>query len=214
MKTDDVSKLEWFSYCAALFIVAAVAVITSASGRSLTAQTISTIRDCAVVSKTDSDTQTYQELPNFHQVNERLYRAAQPRPGGLRLLVRLGINTIVNLRDTDARTRAEEAEAKALGLRYYNVPMPGFSRPTEEQVGRVLALINDPLNGKVFVHCNHGADRTGTVIACYRISHDGWASACARREAKRYGMSWLQIGMRDFIGDYHKRSLSAVGSDP
>jgi protein tyrosine/serine phosphatase len=144
-------------------------------------------------------------LPNFHQVNEHLYRGAQPLSGGMRLLATKGIKTIVNLRGEDEGTRVESTDAREAGLRYFNVPMKGLSRPTDEQVEKVLAIINDSQNWPVFVHCNHGKDRTGTIIACYRISHDGWTSEKAKAEAKHYGMSWVQFGMKDYIKDYYDK---------
>lgn len=144
-------------------------------------------------------------LPNFHQVNEHLYRGAQPLSGGMRLLAARGIKTIINLRGEDEGTRAEEQDARAAGLRYFNVPMRDLSRPKDEQVERVLAIINDSRNWPVLVHCNHGKDRTGTIIACYRISHDGWTSEKAKAEAKHYGMSWVQFGMKDYIKDYYDK---------
>ncbi|HEY0003749.1 MAG TPA: tyrosine-protein phosphatase [Pyrinomonadaceae bacterium] len=145
------------------------------------------------------------ELPNFHQVNEHLYRGAQPRRGGIQKLKALGIKTIINLREPDESTRGEEVEARAAGLRYFSIPMEGFERPTDQQIDRALALINAMENWPVFVHCAHGKDRTGTVIACYRISHDGWTSAMAKAEAKHYGMSWVQVKMKDYIHDYYKK---------
>jgi tyrosine-protein phosphatase SIW14 len=144
-------------------------------------------------------------LPNFHEVNEHLYRGAQPLSGGMRVLAAKGIKTIINLRGEDEGTRAEEQDARGAGLRYFNVPMQGLSRPTDEQVEKVLALINDSQNWPVLVHCNHGKDRTGTIIACYRISHDGWTSEKAKAEAKHYGMSWVQFGMKDYIKDYYDK---------
>jgi tyrosine-protein phosphatase SIW14 len=144
----------------------------------------------------------YSELPNFHQVSQGLYRGAQPRAEGMQRLVALGIKTIVNLRAADERSRLEEREALALGLRYFNIPMEGLDRPSDEQIERALALINDASNQPVFVHCKRGADRTGTVIAIYRIKHDGWSGEAALREAKRYGLSWVEFGMKDYIKDY------------
>ncbi|MDT4897869.1 MAG: tyrosine-protein phosphatase [Acidobacteriota bacterium] len=141
-------------------------------------------------------------LPNFHKVNEQLYRGAQPSPGGMKELAALRIKTVINLRGEDEHTRDEEAEARAAGLRYFSVPLPGFGRPSDEQVNRVLAIINDSQNWPVFVHCHHGEDRTGTIIAVYRISHDGWSAEEARKEAKRYGMSRFQFKMKDYINDY------------
>lgn len=144
-------------------------------------------------------------LPNFHKVNEHLYRGAQPREGGIKALAALGIRTIINLRGVDEGTRTEADEARAAGLRYFNIPLPGLSRPSDEDVTRALAVINEPENYPVFVHCNHGKDRTGLIIACYRIAYDNWTSAMAKAEAKRYGMSWVEVGMKDYISDFYKR---------
>ena len=147
-----------------------------------------------------------RELPNFHKVSDQLYRGAQPATGGMQKLSALGIKTVVNLRGEDETTRAEEKEATAAGLRYFSVAMPGLSRPQEEQVTRVLAILNAPENGPVFIHCKHGADRTGTIIALYRITRDNWTADRAITEAKQYGMSWVQIGMKNYISDYYRRN--------
>jgi tyrosine-protein phosphatase SIW14 len=147
----------------------------------------------------------YAELPNFHQVNQQLYRGGQPKVGGLRKLKDLGVKTIVNLRGEDRHTRAESEEAHALGLGYYSIALPGFSRPKDEEVGRVLDIINAPENQPIFIHCHHGKDRTGTIIACYRISHDGWSAEQAKDEALRYGLGWVEVGMRRYIDKYYAR---------
>ncbi len=147
----------------------------------------------------------YAELPNLHQVNPQLYRGGQPRDAGLRKLKDLGVKTIVNLRGEDAHTRAESEEAHSLGLRYYSISLPGFSRPKDDEVGRVLGIINDPENQPIFIHCHHGKDRTGTIVACYRISHDGWTAEQAKDEAQRYGLGWVEIGMNHYIDKYYAR---------
>jgi tyrosine-protein phosphatase SIW14 len=144
----------------------------------------------------------YPELPNFHQVNPQLYRGAQPRAGGLKTLKTIGVKTIVNLRGEDEQTGVEREEARALGLRYYSVPLPEFSRPKDEDVQQVLDLINAAENQPIFVHCRHGEDRTGTIIACYRITHDGWTAVEAKKEAEKLGMSWTQIGMKRYIDSF------------
>ncbi len=171
----------------------------------------------------------YDELPNFHQINEQLYRGAQPKRGGIRRLAQLGVKTIVNLRPDDERSQQEEQEARAAGLRYFNVsvekvtlvdtlksltdlrhfnsPFNMLGRPTDDQLGRVLSIINAPENQPVFVHCKRGADRTGTIIAIYRIEHHGWTSERAKAEANRYGMGWWERGKKDYIRDYYRRRL-------
>ena len=147
----------------------------------------------------------YSELPNFHQVNGQLYRGAQPKLGALQTLKQIGVRTIVNLRGEAQQTRAEGDEARKLGLRYYSVPLPEFSAPGDQEVKHVLDIINDKDNQPVFVHCRHGEDRTGTIIACYRISHDGWTAAQAKTEAEKLGMSWTQLAMKRYIDRFSRQ---------
>ncbi len=150
----------------------------------------------------------HKELPNFHKVNDMVYRGAQPKSGGLELLKQLGIKTVVSLRDDDARAKQEEAGARMAGLQYFNLPFERWGRPQDKEMEQVLSIINNPANQPVFVHCKHGADRTGVVIAVYRITHDGWTSQQAKAEAKRYGLKPWQVGMKDYIHDFHKRQTA------
>jgi tyrosine-protein phosphatase SIW14 len=150
----------------------------------------------------------YKELPNFHRVSDHLFRGAQPGNGGIKKLSELGIKTIVNLRGTDELTVAQQKEAEAAGLKYFNVPMPGLSAPSDDQVAQVMAVINNPDNQPVFIHCKRGSDRTGTIAAVYRISHEDWTSDRAISEARRYGMSWAEFGMRSYIENYFKKQSS------
>jgi protein tyrosine/serine phosphatase len=150
---------------------------------------------------------SYRELPNFHQVSDKLYRGAQPLSGGAKKLGELGVKTIVNLRGEDDLVRIEQKEAEGAGLRYFSIPMPGLSAPSDELVSRVMAIVNDPENQPVFIHCKRGADRTGTIAAIYRISNEGWTAEKAIAEARTHGMSWAEFGMRSYISDYYKQQV-------
>ncbi len=150
----------------------------------------------------------YKELPNFYKINDRLYRGAQPLSGGLKKLKELGIQTILNLRGVGDETRQEQREAAAEGLKFISLPMPGLSRPSDAAIEQALKIIDDPENGVVFVHCKHGADRTGTVIACYRISRENLTREQAIAESRKHGMSWVQFGMRNYITDYYQKCQS------
>ncbi len=110
---------------------------------------------------------------------------------------------------TDDNWVAEEAEAKALGMTYFNVPMNSFRQMNMENVTNVLSII-EKSRTPVFVHCKVGCDRTGTVIACYRIQHDGWDSAKALREAKTYGMNRREIFMKFLVKRFGKSAARDV----
>lgn len=138
-------------------------------------------------------------VANFHQVDPNIYRGAQPTPDGLKFLASIGVKTVVDLRHGEDHADAEQKTAEQLGLRYINVPMEGLSAPTDEQIAGLLKLLDAADSGPVFVHCREGKDRTGTVVACYRIAHDHWSNDKALAEAKAYGMSPRQHPRQNFI---------------
>lgn len=143
-------------------------------------------------------------VPNFHQLNEHVFRGGQPSAEAWPSLAKLGVRTVIDLRRTDEHSTTEEAQAvTAAGMKYVNVPMKGVVAPSNEQIAQVLALLNSP--EPVFVHCKRGADRTGAVIACYRIAHDGWSSKQALNEAKAHGMAWSQLGIKRYIQTFQFR---------
>ena len=68
-----------------------------------------------------------------------------------------------------------------------------------------MELIAAPENGRVLVHCKDGVDRTGTIVAIYRMTHEGWTSNKALAEANANGMRRTQFWMRDYVEDYGDR---------
>ncbi|MEP6568842.1 MAG: hypothetical protein ABJC10_03630 [Acidobacteriota bacterium] len=86
-----------------------------------------------------------KELPNFHEVNAKLYRGGQPGPGGLQQLVDLKIKTIVNLRGEGEGINKEAEETRALGLRFFQVPFERAGRPRDDDMKRVLEIIDTPV---------------------------------------------------------------------
>ena len=142
-------------------------------------------------------------VPNFQKVDEHVYRGGQPSSEGFRNLSSLGVRTVIDLREIGEHSQAEESSwVQSSGMRYVSIPLKGMSAPSEENVKKVLAILNDSSAGPVFVHCRRGADRTGTMIACYRISHDGWQSRKALHEAKSYGMSMWERAMQSYVSHY------------
>jgi protein tyrosine phosphatase (PTP) superfamily phosphohydrolase (DUF442 family) len=154
-----------------------------------------------------------ENLPNFQKVDDHVYRGAQPTNSGFKDLAELGIKTVVDLRDIGEHSQADERKVVTdLGMRYISIPMQGMSTPKNEQVAAVLRLLNDTTGEPVFVHCKRGADRTGTVIAVYRISHDSWENKRALSEAKSYGMSVFERAMQHYVTDY-KPAVTVAGAD-
>jgi len=142
---------------------------------------------------------TSVHIRNFGQVNDHLFRGGEPTLQGLQELAKLHVLLDVDLREGGTATENERRMAESLGIKYINIPLRALSPPTPEEIKRILSLISSDDSGAMFVHCRRGKDRTGTVIACYRVEHDGWDNRKAEEEAERYGMSRLERGMRAFI---------------
>jgi protein tyrosine/serine phosphatase len=114
-------------------------------------------------------------LPNAYRVSADLYRGAQPEPAGFRELERLGIRTIVNLRlahsDEDL---IQQSGVRPGALQYRPIPTGAWDAD-EDEVREFLRIVVDPKLRPVFVHCQHGSDRTGTMVAAYRVVVQGWS---------------------------------------
>jgi protein tyrosine/serine phosphatase len=151
---------------------------------------------------------------NFQKVDDHVYRGAQPTPQGFGNLDKLGIKLVVDLREPGDRSSLENKIVTAAGMKYLSVPMYGMATPSNDSVRKVLALLEDNSAGPVFVHCRRGADRTGGVIACYRIEHDGWKNDKALLEARSMGMSWFQKAIQSYVRKYQPQTLNAVALVP
>ena len=147
-------------------------------------------------------------VPNFHTVNDQVLRGGQPTDAGFGKLAAMGVKTIIDLQEEGSRSHDEKKLVKALGMRYINIPMKGMTTPTEKQISHALKALDDTSGGPVFIHCKRGADRTGVVIACYRVKHDGWDNQKALSEARDYGMSWYQFPLQRYVRSYEPRDDS------
>jgi len=152
-------------------------------------------------------------IQNFAKVNDHIFRGAQPSEEGFKSLANLGVKTVINLREGSENASSEKGLVEAAGMRYVSVPMKGFSAPTDEQVWRVLSELETSPNWPVFVHCRRGADRTGTVIACYRIAHESWSNDKALAEAREHGMSRFERGMRGYVLHFRPTPTRASAND-
>jgi len=159
-----------------------------------------------------SPAQALPNVPNFHQVNEHVFRGGQPSNEAWPSIAGLGVKVVIDLRRPDEHSTDAEARAvTAAGMKYYNFPMKGaFTIPSDEQITKILALFDSP--EPVFIHCKRGADRTGAVIACYRVAHDRWDRKQALHEAKSFGMSWTQVGLKRYVMAFQPKTVSTASA--
>ena len=127
-------------------------------------------------------------VENFHKVSDELYRGAQPSDKGMRELEKLGTKTIVNLRSF----HSDRGEIKGTDLAYEHIYMKAWHAEDKEVV-RFLKIVSDKEHTPVFVHCMHGADRTGTMCAIYRIAIQGWSKAEAIEEMTKGGFGFHSV---------------------
>ena len=133
-----------------------------------------------------------QGVPNFHKVDNKLYRSAQPTAEGMKNLRNYGIKTVLNLRGF----HSDRDEIGKLKLKQYRIPINTWHLK-DEHVIKFLKIVNDPKNQPVLVHCKHGADRTGTMCAVYRIVMQGWNKKQVLKEMKdggyNYHSMWINL---------------------
>jgi protein tyrosine/serine phosphatase len=140
-------------------------------------------------------------LPNLHRVTTNLYRGAQPAPKGLLELKRLGIRTVVSLREhNDDEAELKKAGLTTADLRLVSIPID-TAKLNQIQMIDFLKIVTDPTAQPVFVHCLHGADRTGTAIATYRLAVEGWTKKDAIDELRQggYGFHEMWKNLPEFI---------------
>jgi len=140
-------------------------------------------------------------VPNLHKVTDDLYRSAQPSTVGMKNLKEFGIETIVNLRSF----HWDRDEIGDTGLAYEHIYMKAW-HPEEKEIVRFLQIVTNSRRTPVLVHCQHGADRTGTMCAVYRLFIQSWSMDEAIREMKdgSFGFHEIWINLEPWI-----RSLNA-----
>ena len=127
-------------------------------------------------------------VPNLHKISDTLYRSGQPTAQGMKNLKRMGIETVVNLRSF----HSDRDEIGNTGLGYEHIYMKAW-HPERKEVVRFLQIATNPKRTPVLVHCLHGADRTGTMSALYRIAVQGWTREEAIREMTEGGFNFHAV---------------------
>ena len=127
-------------------------------------------------------------VPNLHKVSDILYRSAQPTAQGMKNLKEMGIETVVNLRSF----HSDRDEIGTTGLGYEHVYMKAW-HPESKEVSRFLQIVSNTKRTPILVHCLHGADRTGTMCALYRVAVDGWTKEEAIQEMTEGGFNFHPI---------------------
>jgi len=130
---------------------------------------------------------THPGVPRLYKVNEGLYRGAKPSGVGWNHLKDIGIQTVIYLEEGETQQAHGRKLAENAGMEFYGMPMSLYERPSDEHVLKFLDIVMDPGKQPVFVHCDSGKDKTGTMIAVYRVVVEGWGPKEGYNEAKKFG---------------------------
>lgn len=147
-------------------------------------------------------------LSNVGRVAPGIFRGAQPAREGYATLRAMGIKTVIDMRTTEN----ERKEVEGAGMKAIAIPIEMSREGLTAKVDRVVALMADPANQPVYVHCRHGQDRTGIVVAAFRMKEQGWSLAEAESEMQAFGFNDVWVNFKKFIRGYGTATATTARS--
>jgi len=117
-----------------------------------------------------------KHFKRLYKISANLYRSEQPNKKGFKEIDTMGIKTILNLR----RLRNNKKKAKNFNFNLVHYPVR-TKLLNEDDIIYALSVIQNSQQ-PVLLHCWHGSDRTGTIIAAYRMVVDNWSRTEAIEE--------------------------------
>lgn len=168
-------------------------------------------------------------IVNFSKVNEGIYRGARLTSiHAVQYLKSLEIKNVINLQGGDMLSKfksiipwaepgerpeniaLEKKRAESLGIGYLHTPLNSLDPITPEEdvaIDETLAFMHDKTNWPIFIHCEHGADRTGLLIALYRVKYEDADAEEAREEWIKNGHNTLHQIFTGDLDDYYYQKV-------
>lgn len=153
-------------------------------------------------------------VQNLYRVEDGFYRGARPTAAGFTELAGLGVKTVLDLSGG-----SDESLLKDRSLKLVHVPMSAFGL-RDDRVLEALRVMTDPANRPMMIHCKHGADRTGALVALYRVVVQGWTKEKAVEEMNRGGYHhsslWRNLDRYVMKADVERlrKALGVSAADP
>lgn len=143
-------------------------------------------------------------IDNVGRISPSVYRGNQPKKEGYKTLKEMGIRTVINLRSH----HREKNMVESAGMRYLEFPIGMFERIKKAEIKQIVNAMADPDNQPVYIHCALGQDRTGIVVAAYRMDIDGWSLDEAEKEMQAFGFNDTWVHLKKFIRKYPENRTS------
>lgn len=140
-------------------------------------------------------------LPNFREVeNGKIYRGGVPTSTGVEQLSKMGVKTILSIRDDDpVATKKEGKLARGLGMEFISIPLSGILSPSDAKIDAIESILNNPKYYPLYVHCTYGQDRTGLVIGLFRVFFQNVSPKDAYQEMLALGFKRMLVGLRHYF---------------
>jgi protein tyrosine/serine phosphatase len=139
---------------------------------------------------------THPGITNFDEVAPNIYRGATPKRADIAVLQNMGVKTIIDLRVR--HSRGEERAAKRSGMQWVHLPL-GYLAPSDKSVAEAMKILKNAAHAPVFIHCRQGADRTGTVVALYRVLVQDWSFNRAYKEMREHHFKPWWFALRERV---------------
>jgi protein tyrosine/serine phosphatase len=140
-------------------------------------------------------------------VSPGIYRGGRPDPEDYEDLVTIGVRTIIDLENDSRIVDPERDYFSRTPVEFVNFGMDGLHQPDEAGLQNVLSILANPAKYPVYVHCEHGMDRTGLIIGLYRVQVEGWKPKDAWREMRQYQF-------RPFLPGLYRSFVKHTGYNP
>jgi protein tyrosine phosphatase (PTP) superfamily phosphohydrolase (DUF442 family) len=149
-------------------------------------------------------------LPMFRRLGDDYMRGSEPARGGLSVLTRIGVKTILDLRSEYDYTDEIKVAAERLGFIYRRLPLSVWNPPTDKEANEFVQLVTNKAEGPYFVFCSDGIHRTGEMSAIYRIAHDKWSIEQALTEMDEAGFNPYYSSLRNYVWTYARKFRPAA----
>ncbi len=134
---------------------------------------------------------TANALCTPEKVSDGVFRGPHPEEADLRELSGMGIGTVLSLEDNPSVVEEEERACRSLNINFVNIPLSEIASPSPSALKQAVNVIQQYRNGGIYVHCRRGVDRTGYVIASFRMLVENRKLAAAYKECCDHGHSKL-----------------------
>jgi tyrosine-protein phosphatase SIW14 len=175
-------------------------------------------------------------IPNFAKVTDGLYRGGRPSELDLLYLVSIGVKTDISLQGGDLNNPGyetivrwwepgeipesiakEKDLAEKLQMTFVHAPLNSIAPITPEEdaaIDQLLLIMNDPLAQPVYIHCEHGKDRSGLLVALYRVKYQGWTAKAAYAEWAKYGHRGMGYWFTGDLDTYFYSKIEKFKTEP